>query len=109
MPRSVSIAVVVRADLAELGLGEVKVAVLLPTQPAMSSQGCVALGGLLGLAISAQSSLHIVTKVVLRRSEPKLLLDTLTQAQDTAELSFGSFFIYTCLFSLYPLDLCTQR
>lgn len=73
-------------------------AVLLPTQPAASSQGCVALRRLLGLATSAQSSLHIVTKVVLRRSEPSLLLDTLTQAQDIAELSFGSFVIYTCLF-----------
>lgn len=98
-----------RADLAELDLGEVKVAVLLPTQPVVSSQGCVAPSGLLGLAISAQSSLHFVTEVALRGSEPRLLLDTFPQAQDIAALSFGSFVIYTCLFSLYSLDLCTQR
>ena len=58
----------------------------------------MALGGLLGLAISTQSSLHTVTEVVLRISRPRLLLDTLTQAQDIAELFFHSFVIYTCLF-----------
>jgi len=68
----------VRADLAEWGLGEVKVAVLFAAHPAVFSQGCVALHGLVGLAISAQNPLHIVTEVMLRKSEPRLLRDSLT-------------------------------
>lgn len=87
----------VRPDLAELGLGEVKVL------------GCFtcseALGHLLGLAVSAQSSFHVVTKAVLSRSEPRLLQENSTQAQDVAELSFSSSVIYTCLFSLCPLAI----
>lgn len=53
--------------------------------------------GLLGLAASAQSLLHVVTNVVLRRSELRLLLDTLTQAQDIAELSFSFFVFFHCI------------
>lgn len=90
----------VRADLAELGLGEVKVAVVLPTQPAVSSQGCVALGCLLGRAMSAQSSGYVVTEVVLRTSEPRLLLDTLTQAQDSRIALWFLCHIYLSFFTV---------
>lgn len=97
VPRSVSPAEVVRTDFAELGLGEAKV--LCCFQPSSSE----ALGHLPALAVPAQSSLHVVTKVVLRRSEPRLLQEISAQAQDVAALSFSSFVIDTCLFPLCPL------
>lgn len=72
---------------------------------AASNPPSEAMGFLLGLAGSAQSSLRIVTKAVLSRSQPRLLQESSTQAQDIAELSFSSFVIYTCLSSLCPLAL----
>lgn len=84
-------------------------AVLLPTQPTVSSMGCVTLDGPLGLAITVQSSLHIVAEAILRRSEPRLLLHPLTQAQDIAELSVVPLSYIPVFFLLYLLDLCVQR
>lgn len=98
-----------RAGLVELGLGEVKV--LCCFQLTCGE----ALGHLLGLAVSAQSSLHVVTKAVLGTSEPRLLQESSTQAQEVAELSFGSFVIKTCLFFTvsfsypYPFSKVTRQ